>query len=91
MRVEAKPEVRKAGGVYYTPAYIVDYIVENTVGALLKDKTPDQAANCASSIPLAAAAPSSSAPTNACSIGTSNTIRSIPSNTAIAAAKQSMA
>ncbi len=44
VRVEAKPEVRKAGGVYYTPAYIVDYIVENTVGALLKDKTPAQAA-----------------------------------------------
>ncbi|MCY4062771.1 MAG: N-6 DNA methylase [Chloroflexi bacterium] len=43
-RVEEKPEVRKAGGVYYTPAYIVDYIVENTVGALLKDRTPAQAA-----------------------------------------------
>ena len=26
-KVEEKPEVRKAGGVYYTPAYIVDYIV----------------------------------------------------------------
>ena len=38
--VEEKPEVRKAGGVYYTPSYIVDYIVENTVGALLHDKTP---------------------------------------------------
>ena len=34
-KVEEKPEVRKAGGVYYTPAYIVDYIVENTVGRLL--------------------------------------------------------
>ncbi|MCK9419090.1 MAG: Eco57I restriction-modification methylase domain-containing protein [Nitrospirae bacterium] len=33
--VEEKPEVRKAGGVYYTPKYIVDYIVRNTVGALL--------------------------------------------------------
>ena len=44
VRVEEKPEVRKAGGVYYTPAYIVDYIVENTVGALLKDKSPDEAA-----------------------------------------------
>ncbi len=39
--VEEKPEVRKAGGVYYTPKYIVDYIVENTVGELLKKcKTP---------------------------------------------------
>ena len=36
--------MRKAGGVYYTPAYIVDYIVENTVGALLHGKTPDEAA-----------------------------------------------
>ena len=34
--IEEKPEVRKAGGVYYTPQYIVDYIVENTVGKLLK-------------------------------------------------------
>ena len=41
--VEEKPEVRKAGGVYYTPSYIVDYIVENTVGALLAGKTPGEA------------------------------------------------
>jgi type I restriction-modification system DNA methylase subunit len=39
-KVEEKPEVRKAGGVYYTPTYIVDYIVENTVGKLLEGKTP---------------------------------------------------
>jgi len=42
--VEDKPEVKKAGGVYYTPTYIVDYIVKNTVGKLLEDKTPKQAA-----------------------------------------------
>ena len=41
--VEDKPEVRKAGGVYYTPTYIVDYIVKNTVGKLLEGKTPKQA------------------------------------------------
>jgi predicted type IV restriction endonuclease len=35
--VEDKPEVKKAGGVYYTPTYIVDYIVKNTVGKLLGD------------------------------------------------------
>ncbi|MFZ2658493.1 MAG: type I restriction enzyme HsdR N-terminal domain-containing protein, partial [Victivallales bacterium] len=29
-KVEEKPEVRKAGGVFYTPSYIVDYIVDNT-------------------------------------------------------------
>jgi type I restriction-modification system DNA methylase subunit len=39
-KVEEKPEVKKAGGVYYTPQYIVKYIVENTVGELLKGKTP---------------------------------------------------
>jgi type I restriction-modification system DNA methylase subunit len=42
--VEDKPEVKKAGGVFYTPTYVVDYIVENTVGKLLEGKTPRQAA-----------------------------------------------
>lgn len=40
VNIELKPEVRKAGGVYYTPTYIVDYIVQNTVGKLLEGKTP---------------------------------------------------
>jgi len=39
-KVEEKPEVRKAGGVYYTPTYIVDYIVKNTVGKLVENKSP---------------------------------------------------
>ena len=43
-KVEDKPEVKKAGGVFYTPTYIVDYIVKNTVGKLLEGKTPKQAA-----------------------------------------------
>jgi predicted type IV restriction endonuclease len=38
--VEEKPEVRRAGGIYYTPTYIVDYIVEHTVGRLLEGKKP---------------------------------------------------
>ncbi|MHB9112356.1 MAG: Eco57I restriction-modification methylase domain-containing protein [Thermoleophilia bacterium] len=42
--IEDKPEVKKAGGVYYTPTYIVDYIVKNTVGKLLEDSTPTKAA-----------------------------------------------
>jgi predicted type IV restriction endonuclease len=42
--VEDKPEVKKAGGVYYTPTYIVEYIVQNTVGRLLDGKTPRQVA-----------------------------------------------
>lgn len=41
-KVEEKPEVKKAGGVYYTPQFIVDYIVKNTVGKLCKDKTPNK-------------------------------------------------
>ena len=38
--VEPKPEVRKAGGVYYTPDYIVRYIVEQTVGRSIAGKKP---------------------------------------------------
>ncbi len=41
--VEDKPEVKKAGGVFYTPTYIVEYIVKNTVGRLLEGKTPKKA------------------------------------------------
>ena len=68
--VDDKPEVKKAGGVYYTPTYIVDYIVRQTVGKLVEDKTPKQAArNFASSTPLAAPGPFSLAPTSSCSTG----------------------
>ena len=42
--VEDKPEVKKAGGVLLHPTYIVDYIVEHTVGKLLEGKTVRQAA-----------------------------------------------
>ena len=41
--VEDKPEVKKAGGVKYTPAYIVDYIVKNTLWPTLEEKTPSDA------------------------------------------------
>lgn len=50
-KVEEKPEVKKSGGVYYTPHYIVEYIVMNTVGKLLDTRkknhklTPKQVAN----------------------------------------------
>ncbi len=43
-QVEEKPEVRKAGGVYYTPEYIVRYICQQTVGKLIEGKTPAQIA-----------------------------------------------
>lgn len=38
--IEEKPEVRKAGGVYYTPQYIVNYIVDNTIGKMIEGKKP---------------------------------------------------
>ena len=38
--VEDKPEVKKAGGVKYTPVYIVEAIVKKTLGSTLKGKTP---------------------------------------------------
>lgn len=43
--IELKPEVRKSGGVYYTPAPIVDYIVEKTVGPLLLNRSPKELEN----------------------------------------------
>jgi type I restriction-modification system DNA methylase subunit len=42
VKIEEKPEVKKAGGIYYTPSYIVDYIVKNTVGRLCEGKTPKE-------------------------------------------------
>jgi len=51
-KVEAKPEVKKAGGVYYTPTYIVNYIVEQTVGKLIAGQTPRQIAGTSGRPPL---------------------------------------
>ncbi len=50
--IEEKPEVRKAGGVYYTPKYIVDYIVQNTVGRKLGVRTQDSGDSTSASRPL---------------------------------------
>ena len=44
VEVVEKPEVQKAGGVYYTPTYIVNYIVENTIGKKIAGRTPEQIA-----------------------------------------------
>lgn len=41
-KVELKPEIQKAGGVFYTPQFIVKTIVDNTVGKLIEGKTPNQ-------------------------------------------------
>lgn len=40
VKVELKPELRKAGGVYYTPTWVVDEIVRLAVDPFLKGKTP---------------------------------------------------
>src|SRR5450755_763020 len=40
VQIEEKPEVRKAGGVFYTPTFIVDYIVRHTLSKLLEGKKP---------------------------------------------------
>ena len=44
--IEEKTEVKKAGGVYYTPQYIVRHIVENTLGVKIKGQSPDAVAKC---------------------------------------------
>ena len=44
VEVVEKPEVQKAGGVYYTPTYIVKYIVKNTIGKKIEGKTPEEVA-----------------------------------------------
>ena len=41
-KVESKEAHRKEQGIYYTPTYIVDYIVRNTLGEMLKNKKPEE-------------------------------------------------
>jgi type I restriction-modification system DNA methylase subunit len=40
IEIKLKPEVKKRGGVFYTPSPIVDYIVEETIGPLIEGKKP---------------------------------------------------
>jgi type I restriction-modification system DNA methylase subunit len=40
--IDYKEEVRKAGGVFYTPEYIVNFMVKSTVGKLIDGKTPKE-------------------------------------------------
>ena len=43
VKIEDKPAVRKAGGVYYTPKYIVDHMIKSSLGVILNGyslKTP---------------------------------------------------
>lgn len=41
-KIEEKPEVREAGGVFYTPRYIVDSILKNTIIPRLDGRRPEQ-------------------------------------------------
>jgi len=45
VETEQKPEIRKQGGVWYTPSFITEYMVDITVGRQLNGLTPDQASN----------------------------------------------
>lgn len=45
--IEEKPAVRKAGGVYYTPDYIVSRIIRSTLNPLLEGKRPQQVSGSA--------------------------------------------
>ena len=45
VRLDEGSGKRKKMGIYYTPSYIVDYIVKNTVGEYIKDKTIDEILN----------------------------------------------
>ena len=42
IKIEVKPLIRKRGGVYYTPEYVVDYIVSNTVGRFINSRSHDE-------------------------------------------------
>ncbi|HHY58286.1 MAG TPA: N-6 DNA methylase [Chloroflexi bacterium] len=44
VKIEEKPEVRKAGGVVYTPEFIADYIVRQVLARLLDGRTVATAA-----------------------------------------------
>jgi hypothetical protein len=40
--IEEKPEVRHAGGVYYTPRFVVDTIIRRVIAPKIQGKTPAQ-------------------------------------------------
>ncbi len=40
--LDSAKKKRKSQGIYYTPSFIVDYIVQNTLGRALKEKTAEE-------------------------------------------------
>jgi type I restriction-modification system DNA methylase subunit len=45
VKLESSKVHRKEQGIYYTPSYIVDYIVKNTVGDYIKMHSPEEIRN----------------------------------------------
>jgi len=45
VEAEPKPEVRHAGGVYYTPRFVVNTIIRRLVGPKIKEKSPLEVLN----------------------------------------------
>ena len=43
--LELKPEIRKAGGVYYTPEWLTSEVLDLTLAPMLSGKTPEQLAS----------------------------------------------
>ena len=41
-KIEEKPEVKIAGGVFYTPEFVVEYIIKNTLDPKIDGKTPQE-------------------------------------------------
>jgi SAM-dependent methyltransferase len=42
VQIVEKPEVKKAGGVFYTPSFVVDYIVHTILDEILAKKSPKE-------------------------------------------------
>lgn len=42
IKLELKPEIRKAGGVFYTPAWLVENVVDATLGPKLENLSPKE-------------------------------------------------
>ena len=75
VNVELKPEVRKAGGVYYTPQWVVDEIIRSTIDPLIARKRPAQLQNFRILDPALAPGRSCSAPTTDSSTTSRSTTR----------------
>ena len=45
IKLDSASGKRKKMGIYYTPSYIVDYIIKNTLGEYIKEKTIDEILN----------------------------------------------